>query len=67
MNTSDVAAIVITEEDFDRAVATNMAKGLHDPHFKGHADAAFVYVMGGMAFAKEVKNILFGKEVDNYE
>lgn len=62
MDTSDVTAIVITEEDFDRAIMMNMVKNLHDPHFEGHPDAAMVYSMGGVAFAREVKNILFNKE-----
>lgn len=62
MDTSKVTTITITEEDFDRAVTMNMAKSFQDPHFKGNPDAAVVYSMGGIIFAKEVKNILFGKE-----
>lgn len=62
MDTSKVSAIMITEEDFDQAVMMNMAKNLHNPRFEGHPDAAMLYSMGGVVFAKEVKNILFGKE-----
>lgn len=62
MDTSKVTAIMVTEEDFDRAIMTNMANSIHDPHFEGHPEAAMMYSMGGVAFAKEVKNILFGKE-----
>ena len=62
MVTSKVTAIMITKEDFDRAIMMTMAKNLQDPHFEGHPDAAMLYSMGGVAFAKEVKNILFGKE-----
>lgn len=67
MDTSKVTAIMITEEDFDRAVMANMVKRLGDPHFEGHPDAAMLYSMGGVAFAKEVKNILFGREEDDNE
>ena len=66
MDTSKVTAILITEEDFDRAVMENTANSLHDPHFEGHPDAAMMYSLGGMAFANEVKRILFGKE-EHYE
>lgn len=62
MDTSKVTAIMVTEEDFDRAVTMNMVRSIQDPHFEGHPDAAMMYSMGGVAFAKEVKNILFGKE-----
>lgn len=62
MDTSKVTAIMITEEDFDQAIMANMARAVHDPHFEGHPDAAMMYSLGGVAFAKEVKNILFGKE-----
>lgn len=62
MDTSKVTAIMITEEDFDRVIMMNMTKNLQDPHFEGHPDAAMLYSMGGVTFAKEVKNILFGKE-----
>lgn len=62
MDTSKVTAIMVTEEDFDRAIITNMANNLNNPRFEGHPDAATMYVLGGVAFAKEVKHILFGKE-----
>lgn len=65
MDTSKVNAVVITEEDFDRAIMTNMIRNLHNPHFEGHSDAAMIYSMGGVAFAREVKNILFREEQDN--
>lgn len=68
MDTSKITAVMVTEEDFDRAIMANMIKSLNDPHFDGHPDAAMMYVLGGMAFAKEVKRILFGKkEEDNDE
>lgn len=62
MDTSKVTTIMITEEDFNRAIKLNMAKSLRDPHFEGHTEAAMVYSLGGATFAREVKNILFGKE-----
>lgn len=62
MDTSKVTAIMITEDDFDRAIMTNMTKNINNPSFEGHPDAALMFSMGGAAFAKEVKNILFGKE-----
>ena len=62
MDTSKVTTIIITEEDFDQAIMTNMANSLRNPHFEDHPDAAMIYSLGGVAFAKEVKNILFGKE-----
>ena len=66
MDTSKVTAILVTEEDFDRAIAQNLVASLHDPHFEKQPDAALMYTMGGVAFAKEVKHILFGKE-ENHE
>lgn len=65
MDTSKVTAILISEEDFDRAIMKNLIKSIRDPHFEGHPDAAVMYSMGGAAFAKEVKIILFGKEEDH--
>lgn len=62
MDTSNTTAIMVTEEDFDRAITMNMVKSINDPHFEGHPETAMVYSMGGVAFAKQVKNILFGKE-----
>lgn len=66
MEEKTVETIVITEEDFDRAIMTIMTKSLRDLHFEGHLGAAMAYSMGGAAFAKDVKNILFGKE-ENHE
>lgn len=62
MDTSDVTTIMITEEDFDRAIMMNTVKNLRDRQFEGHPEALMAFSVGGVIFAKEVKNILFGKE-----
>ena len=62
MDTSKTTAILITEEDFDNAIVEVTQKNLTDSRFNGSFQAALMYSTGGMVFAKEVKNILFGKE-----
>ena len=62
MDTSKFTAIMITKEDFDRVIMTNMADNLHNPHFEGKPDAAMLYSLGGATFAREVRDILFGRE-----
>lgn len=61
-DTSKVTAIMVTELDFDNAIMENMVKQITSQVFDGHPDAALMYTMGGMTFAKEVKNILFGRK-----
>lgn len=65
MDTNKVSAIMVTEVDFDHAIMENMIKQINNPTFNGRPDAAMLYTMGDMAFAKEVKNILFGREQEN--
>ena len=55
-------AVMITEEDFDRAISMALQNNLTDPHFKEHPEGALIFSMGGAIFAKEVKKILFGAE-----
>lgn len=66
MGDERVTAVMITEGDFERAIMQNVIVNLNDPHFEGNPDAAITFVMGGVAFAAEVKNILFGKG-ENHE
>lgn len=66
METSSTTAILITKEDFNNAIQKNMEAQLRSPQFKGHTEAAMIYAMGGIVFAREVMNILF-EEVQNNE
>lgn len=65
METSSTTAILITKEDFNRAIRMNMDAQLRNPQFKGHTEAAMVYAMSGAVFTREVMNILFGEEKDH--
>ena len=55
-------AIMISEEDFDKAISITLNSNLTNPNAKEHPEGALVFSLGGAIFAREVKKILFGTE-----
>ena len=51
--------ITITKEDFDNAIAQVMANSMEDPTLKKSAEAMMLYTIGGVTFAKHVRDKLF--------
>ena len=51
--------ITITKEDFDNAVTKVMESSMEDPTLKRSAEAMMLYTIGGVTFAKQVRDELF--------
>lgn len=51
--------ITITAEAFDEAVNEEMLSVMNDPKFESKASGAFMFALGGAAFAHSVKKRLF--------
>ena len=51
--------ITITAEAFDDAINEEMLSVMDDPKFEGKASGAFMFALGGAAFAHSVKKRLF--------
>jgi hypothetical protein len=59
-------AVLITGEDFDRAISEVLHNNLTDPRHLEHPEGALAFSLGGAVFAREVKEILFrGEEKPN--
>lgn len=55
--------ITITKADFMEAIINVVISTIRDPNFmEDRAEATMTFCMGGMVFAREVMDTLFGKE-----
>lgn len=51
--------ITITEEDFNKAITQVMEDSTEEPTLKQSVEAMMLYIIGGVAFAKQVRDELF--------